>query len=66
MFCELCGDKTKVVDSASDGSMVVRKRKCKVCSHIFYTQEIDFCYYDGGPTLYKFKFKKEKEKLNGN
>jgi transcriptional regulator NrdR family protein len=41
MTCPICGEKSKVVNVATDVEEVVRMRKCKVCNHLFYTAERD-------------------------
>ena len=39
MTCPKCGSDTFVTYSIADGDSVYRKRKCKKCSHVFYTTE---------------------------
>lgn len=43
MFCPKCGGKTRVVDYShiNDDNSTYRKRKCNVCSHVFYTCEFE-------------------------
>ena len=41
MKCPICGGDVTVVDVRHDCESVGRKRKCKSCSHIFYTMERD-------------------------
>lgn len=43
MTCPVCGSETKVVDSASDVDIVIRKRKCvsNSCTYYFYTTEVE-------------------------
>lgn len=41
MVCEICGGKSGVIDTISQDDAVYRKRKCKECGHIFYTEEVD-------------------------
>lgn len=40
MTCPKCGGEVTVVDSRSDVETVVRRRRCKECRYVFYTQEI--------------------------
>ena len=39
MTCPVCGEKTTVINSASDCECVYRRRKCVVCGHRFTTTE---------------------------
>jgi len=39
MICPKCGGEVQVVDSRHNAETVVRRRRCKICKHIFYTQE---------------------------
>jgi len=40
--CPMCGsDNIKTVDSRSDLDSIVRRKKCLVCNHRWYTIEID-------------------------
>ena len=39
MKCPKCGGDTSVEYSIGDAGGVYRKRKCKTCSHVFYTTE---------------------------
>lgn len=41
MFCPECNNRTLVIDSRTVDDTVGRKRKCKVCGHVFYTEEIE-------------------------
>lgn len=41
MTCPVCGEATIVVDSRSDCESVYRRRKCKVCDHVFHTTELE-------------------------
>lgn len=41
MTCPVCGGKTHIVDSRSDGETVRRRRECLECKHRFTTKEID-------------------------
>ena len=47
MTCPICGEKSKVVNTAVDVSEVVRLRKCTVCKYPFYTAERDIDPDDG-------------------
>ena len=44
MTCQICGGKTTVIDSVSDVDEVIRRRRCKECSHTFFTRETDGDY----------------------
>lgn len=39
MLCPDCGNKTKVIDSRTDGKCVLRRRKCVKCGLVFFTSE---------------------------
>lgn len=39
MLCPLCNGKTKVSDTRSDKTSVVRRRKCQECKTVIYTTE---------------------------
>ena len=41
MNCPVCGEKTIVVDCASDCEAVYRRRRCVECSHKFITTELE-------------------------
>lgn len=41
MTCPVCGSKTHIVNSRSDGETVRRRRECLDCGHRFTTREID-------------------------
>ena len=42
MKCPMCGsDNIKTVDTRSDLDSIVRRKKCPVCNHRWYTIEID-------------------------
>ena len=41
MTCPICGEKTLVIDSASDCECVYRKRKCVKCNYKFITTEYE-------------------------
>ena len=43
MTCPECNEKTRVVDTvATDTKVVIRRRKCTACGHLFYTKEIKY------------------------
>ena len=46
MTCPLCGGKTHITDSRSDGETVRRRRECLECKHRFTTKEIDIDMLD--------------------
>lgn len=41
MYCPECNNKTRVIDSRVVEDVVVRKRKCKECGYILFTEEIE-------------------------
>lgn len=41
MTCPVCGGKTHIINSRSDGETVRRRRECKDCGRRFTTREID-------------------------
>lgn len=41
MTCPVCGGKTKVDETCTDGEEIYRRRACKECGHIFYTTEAE-------------------------
>lgn len=41
MTCPVCGGKTKVDETCTDGEQIYRRRVCKECGYIFYTTETE-------------------------
>lgn len=41
MLCPECNNKSQTIDSRIVELNVFRKRRCKECGHIFYTEEIE-------------------------
>lgn len=41
MTCPVCGDKNKVIGVVKEVDVIVRKRQCLSCKHIFYTSELE-------------------------
>ena len=41
MNCPVCGEMSRVLDSKRDCESVHRKRQCKECKRIFYTEEYE-------------------------
>lgn len=39
MNCPECGGKSTVADSVAENDFVYRRRRCKVCGEVFYTEE---------------------------
>ena len=39
MTCPICGERTLVINSASDCECVYRRRRCVECQHTFTTTE---------------------------
>ena len=59
MMCSKCGKDTRVLNTVSDGEKVYRHRKCKECSHSFYTtEEVSNCKF----TLLELRDKQRKER----
>lgn len=57
MLCMNCNSKTKVIDTALlNCNCIVRRRKCKECSKIFYTIE----EYIDEDDIYAKEFKKAR------
>lgn len=52
MYCPECNNRTTVVESRVVDDVVVRKRKCKTCGGVFYTEEIEVLNHD---TLTEFR-----------
>jgi transcriptional regulator NrdR family protein len=40
MTCTKCGNDTKVIDTCHLAESVTRKRKCKSCDYVFFTEEL--------------------------
>lgn len=40
MLCPKCGEKSCVTDTVGAPTKTYRRRKCKVCEHVFYSEEI--------------------------
>ena len=47
MVCPHCGGKTKVMETRDWENTVVRRRKCKACGQLFYTEEGAIEYTEG-------------------
>ena len=41
MLCPVCGGASRVMATRSDCDGVYRRRKCKECNHVFFTNETD-------------------------
>lgn len=41
MTCPVCGGVPKVKECRKDCETVVRRRICKACGYIFYTEEVE-------------------------
>ena len=41
MTCQVCGGKTHITNSRSDGETVRRRRECLECGYRFTTEEVD-------------------------
>ena len=55
MRCPVCNGDVKVIDSASNANLVVRRRKCLNCDYLFFTSETIIDSVLGAPLLDKFK-----------
>lgn len=62
MVCMKCGSKTGVIDTIKQDDVIYRRRKCKACGHLQWTEEIDLLDDSIIPDIYKFK----KEKYKGD
>lgn len=61
MKCPICGEQSKVMESRDGGKTVIRRRKCKACSQIFYTEEKRIDYYDGCQKISKIARERYKD-----
>ena len=41
MTCPVCGGAVHVLSCRSDDEVIVRRRECKDCCHVFYTTEYE-------------------------
>lgn len=57
MICPMCGEKTLVVQTATDIDEIVRERKCTVCGHRFYTSEKDIDAPYGYEVISRIRYK---------
>lgn len=57
VHCPKCDNKTLVVESRIVDDVVVRKRKCKTCGDVFYTEEIEVLNHE---TLTEFRKRRYK------
>lgn len=46
MNCPVCGEKSTVTDTAIDIDATYRRRKCKSCNYVFFTEEVDVANAD--------------------
>ena len=51
MICPECGGKTTVIDCARNIRMVIRRRKCKNCGQLYFTEERFIEAQDGRTAL---------------
>ena len=65
MNCPVCGEKTEVLDTVHLDQETYRRKRCKVCGEIFFTEETithrPVGYYDAWAEK-RHKLKKEKIK----
>lgn len=61
MKCPICGEQSKVMESRDSGKTIIRRRKCKACSQIFYTEEVAIDYYDGCQKISKIARERYKD-----
>lgn len=47
MKCPLCGEQSKVMESREWHGTMLRRRKCKACGQLFYTEEVEIEYVEG-------------------
>ena len=60
MLCPECNSKTRVTDSRVVEDVVVRKRKCKKCNCVLYTEEIEVVNSDTLKMFYSSVREKKK------
>lgn len=56
MTCIKCGGNTKVIDSSYLVDSVTRKRKCKACGHVFFTEELRVAEGVAIPNRHQMKY----------
>ena len=66
MNCQRCNGKTKVVDCVNTNNSVIRRRKCTICGHSFYTEEISSNNNELKSTLNKLRHGKYDRKPISN
>lgn len=47
MKCPICGEHAVVMDTRAYGAGLIRRRKCKACGRLFYSEELPIEYTDG-------------------
>lgn len=62
MKCPYCNGLSFVKDTVPDDDTVIRKRQCKKCGKIFYTQENDLDFNNGKKIMNKTKNKIQIER----
>lgn len=61
MKCPLCGTKGGVKGTATNGSEVIRLRKCYGCGYVFYTSETDLDKALGASLYENYRYDRKKE-----
>ena len=41
MTCPVCGGKNNVIGVVKEVDLIVRKRQCNECGHVFFTSELE-------------------------
>ena len=64
MKCPQCNGKTKVMDSIATETSVIRRRKCTICSSLFFTEELTYDdFSDLKQEFNEHKYRKQKTYL---
>lgn len=65
MECLECESKTAVMESITYAGTVYRRRKCKTCKHIFWTEELEVMNMLGVREALAFKKDKYRNREEG-
>lgn len=60
MKCPVCGQNTEVVESRSRDLTTIRRRRCRKCDKLFYTNEEPMDYHEGSAKMLDIYNKKYK------
>lgn len=56
MTCAKCNNDAKVIDTTTLNDRVIRKRKCKVCGYVFFTEELRVAEGVAIPNRHQMKY----------